>query len=81
MSALDDEQYVAAVTQAMAAAKGVLTAEGYSVDGIVVLVEADRQGVTIVSDLEDDAIRDVMVAAVGRLSTAERRNVPEDSPS
>lgn len=53
-SPLDSERYLTLVRRLMDAASQVVAEEGYKLDGLVMLVEVEGQGVTIASTLDDD---------------------------
>lgn len=64
---IDDENYVAFVKRLMDTTSGVVEDEGYTLNGMVILVEVDGQGVTIASSLDsDDDTRRILAEAIAR---------------
>lgn len=64
---LNDARYLGLVRRLMDAASEVVADEGYKLDGLVMLVELDGQGVTIASTLDsDDDTRRVLAEGIAR---------------
>ena len=64
---LDDRRYLTLVKRLMDAASEIVVEEGYALDGLVMLVEVNNQGVTIASSFDaDDDTRRVLAEGIAR---------------
>lgn len=73
---LDDPRYLNLVRRLMDAADEIVTGEGYQLNGLVMLVEVNGQGVTIASSFDDDDdTRRVLAEGIARSHKAVSRRV------
>lgn len=64
---IDDANYVDFIRRLMDTTSGVVDDAGYTLNGMVILVEVDGQGVTIASSLDsDEDTRRILAEAIAR---------------